>query len=162
MQDELMKRQRENSVEHQAAMAAVSNIVEEGVGRVSRPGSGETAGFPSVAEPGEFGAEKDDDSVELAPPLVVAVSTYDAEAADEEKGGESGKEESAAAEKHFLSGPHSARSGSGGAEGGEVAAMQGTEVPLEMATPATAQPISQDGMARRPVHRASRGCPGFA
>ena len=145
VQDELMKRQRENSVEHQAAMAAVSNIVEEGVGRVSRPGSGETAGFPSVAEPGEFGAEKDDDSVELAPPLVVAVSTYDAEAADEEKGGESGKEESAA--EALPLGPHSARSGSGGAEGGEVAAIRG-EVPLEMATPATAQPISQDGMAR--------------
>ena len=44
----------------QIILEAVSNIVEEGVD-ASRPGSGETAGFPSVAEPGEFGVDKDDD-----------------------------------------------------------------------------------------------------
>ena len=106
-----------------------------------RPGSGETAGFPSVAEPGEFGVDKDDDLVNAVPPLVIAVSTNDAEAADEEKMEDADCAKDAAADKQRS---HSFRSGSE-----EVGAMvQSTEVPLEMATPATAQPISQDGMSR--------------
>ena len=144
------QRQREHEDVSQVAAAAVEEVLKEGADRASRPNSAETAGFPSIAGPGDdsmnVGDGDGDGDEDVPPPIVVAVSAIDSHCGGDGDGamlGDRDMDMDKAPSEKGSSRPLSA------APNGEDGAMP-LEVPLEQATPLTAQPVSQssDGMAR--------------
>lgn len=148
VQQELLSKQRQKEHEDvsKVAAAAVDEVVKEGVDRASRPNSAETAGFPSVSGPGDdsmnLGVDAEDE--DAPPPIVVAVSTLDDD--DHSPALAGGADDELDAGEKPLSDKGSSRPLSAVQNGDDGP----VEVPLQPATPLTAQPVSQssDGMAR--------------